>query len=124
MSSYEGTVAILCAGIVFADVPSARPQDATSTNLPEHLETGEPAPPAKSKRKKAGRRREVAARAPTQTPTPASEQTPPAEEPVTAAPPMEKKARIRRRALPRCNVRWPAFRPQLSCRSPLPKPWQ
>ncbi len=75
MSSYGGTVAILCAGIVFADVPSARPQDATSTNLPEHLETGEPAPPAKSKKKKAERRREVAARAPTQTPTPASEQT-------------------------------------------------
>ncbi len=98
MSSYGGTVAILCAGIVFADVPSARPQDATSTNLPEHLETGEPAPPAKSKRKKAERRREVAARAPTQTPTPASQQTPQAEEPVTAATPVEKKARVKRRA--------------------------
>jgi len=98
MSSYGGTVAILCAGIVFADVPSARPQEATSANLPENLETGEPAPPAKSKKKKAERRREVAARAPTQTPTPASEQTPPAEEPVTAATPVEKKARVKRRA--------------------------
>jgi TonB family protein len=99
MSSYGGTVAILCAGVVFADVPSAQPQDATSTNLPEQSETGEPAPPAKSKKKKAERRREVAARAPTQTPTPASERTPPAEEPVTAATPVEKKARVKRRAL-------------------------
>jgi len=98
MSSYGGTVAILCAGVVFADVPSAQPQDATSTNLPEQSETGEPAPPAKSKKKKAERRREVAARAPTQTPAPASEQTPPAEEPVTAATPVEKKARVKRRA--------------------------
>src|SRR5207302_10717981 len=96
MSSYGGTVAILCAGIVFADVPSARPQDATSTNLPEHLETGEPTPPAKSK--KAQRRREVAARAPTQTPTPASQQTPQAEEPVTTATPVDKQARGKRRA--------------------------
>jgi TonB family protein len=99
MSSYAGTVAILCAGVVFADVPSAQPQDATSTNLPEQSETGEPAPPAKSKKKKAERRREVAARAPTQTPTPVSERTPPAEEPVTAATPVEKKARVKRRAL-------------------------
>jgi TonB family protein len=98
MSSYGGTVAILCAGVVFADVPSAQPQDATSTNLPEQSETGEPAPPAKSKKKKAERRREVAARAPTQTPTPASEQTPPAEKPVTGATPVEKKARVKRRA--------------------------
>src|SRR5439155_21638170 len=102
MSSYGGTVAILCASIVFADDPSARPQEATSANLPENLETGEPARPAKSKKKKAKRRREVAARAPTQTPTPASEQTPPAEEPVTAATPVEKKASVKRRA--RCVV--------------------
>src|SRR5881296_4684960 len=98
MSSYGGTVAILCAGIVFADIPSARPQDATSVDLPEQLETGDPAPSAKSKKKKAERRREIAARPPTQTPTPASEQTPPAEEPVTAATPVEKKARVKRRA--------------------------
>jgi TonB family protein len=98
MSSYGSTVAILCAGIVFADVPSARPQDATSGNLPENLETDEPPPPAKSKKKKAKRRREVAARAPTQTPTPASEQTPPAEEPITAVTPVEKKTRVKRRA--------------------------
>src|SRR5205823_7388243 len=98
MCSYGSGVAILCAGIVFAGAPSARPQEATSANLPENLETGEPAPPAKSKKKKAKRRREVAARAPTQTPTPASEQTPPAEEPVTAATPVEKKARVKRRA--------------------------
>jgi TonB family protein len=98
MSSYGSTVAILCAGIVFADVPSARPQDATSTNLPEQLETGEPAPPVKSKKKKAERRREVAARPPAQTPTPASEQKPSAEEPVTAPTPLQKKARVKRRA--------------------------
>lgn len=98
MSSYGRTVAILCAGIVFADVPSARPQEATSANLPEQLETGEPAPPAKSKKKKAERRREVAARAPTRTPTPASEQAPPPEKPVTAATPVEKKARAKKRA--------------------------
>lgn len=96
MSSYGGTVAILCAGIVFADAPSARPQDATSANLPEHFETGEPAPPRK--KKKAERRRGVEARAPTMTPTPVTEKTPPpAEEPVTAARSLEKKARAKRR---------------------------
>ena len=95
MCSYGGAVAILCAGIVFADAPSARPQDATSANLPEHLETGEPAPPAKLKKRKAERRREASARTPTQTPTRVSEQTPPAEESATH---VEKKARVKRRA--------------------------
>ena len=98
MFSYGSTVAILCAGIIFADVPSARPQDATSTNLPEDLEAGEPAPLVKSKKKKVERRREVAKRAPTQTPTPASGQTRLAEQPVTATTPVQKKARVKRRA--------------------------
>jgi len=98
MCSYESGVAILCAGIVFAGAPSARPQEATSANLPENLETSEPAPPAKSKKKKAERRREVVARTQTQTPVPVKKQTPSTEEPLTAATPVEKKARVKRRA--------------------------
>src|SRR5262249_47031752 len=97
MSSYRGTVAILSAGIVFADLRLGRPQDATSANLPEYFETGELAPP--TKKKKAERRRGVEAGAPTGTPTPVRKKTPPpAEEPITAATPVEKKAHVRRRA--------------------------
>ena len=97
MCSYESGVAILCAGIVFAGAPSARPQEATSANLPENLETGEPAPPAKSKKKKAERQREVVARTQTQTQVPVKKQTPSTEEPITPATRTEKKARAKKR---------------------------
>jgi TonB family protein len=98
MCSYGSGVAILCAAIVFAGAPSALPQEATSANLPENLETGEPAPPAKSKKKKAERQREVVARRQTQTPVPVTEQTPSTEEPITPATRTEKKARAKKRA--------------------------
>jgi TonB family protein len=98
MCSYGSGVAILCAGIVFAGAPWALPQEATSANLPENLETGEPAPPAKSKKKKAERQREVVARRQTQTPVPVTEQTPSTEEPITPATRTEKKARAKKRA--------------------------
>ena len=97
MCSYESGVAILCAGIVFAGAPSARPQEATSANLPENLETGEPTPPAKSKKKKAERQREVVARTQTQTQVPVKKQTPSTEEPITPATRTEKKARAKKR---------------------------
>src|SRR5207249_12119979 len=98
MCSYGSGVAILCAGIVFAGAPSALPQEATSANLPENLETGEPAPPAKSKKKKAERQREVVARTQTQTPVPVTKQTPSTEEPITPATRTEKKPRAKKRA--------------------------
>lgn len=98
MCSYGRGVAILCAGIVFAGVPSARPQEATSANLPENLETGEAAPPAKSKKKKAERKREVVARTQTQTPVPVKKQTPSTEEPITPATRTEKKPHAKKRA--------------------------
>ncbi len=97
MCSYGSGVAILCAGIVFAGAPSALPQEATSANLPENLETGEPAPPAKSKKKKAERQREVVARTQTQTQVPVKKQTPSTEEPITPATRTEKKARAKKR---------------------------
>jgi hypothetical protein len=57
MRVHRGTLAVLSTGIVLANAPLARPQDATSANLPEHLETGEamPTPKPKKRRNRAGK---------------------------------------------------------------------
>ena len=39
MRVHRGTVAILCTGVVLADAPLARAQDATSANLPDQFVT-------------------------------------------------------------------------------------
>ncbi len=86
-------LAVLCTGVVLASAPLAHAQEATSPNLPEHIETGEATPPPKLKKKKKERSREIAATASSDKPAPAEESTTP------VAPP-EKKHRVKRRAPP------------------------
>lgn len=88
---------VVCSGIVLASAPLARPQEATSANLPEHLETGEATATPKLKKKKAERTREVTARESNQKPAPAVEQPPAPEEPTTPVAPVERKRRVRKR---------------------------
>jgi TonB family protein len=90
--------AVLCILVLASSAPLARPQDATSANLPERFETGEATPTPKSKKKKAEPSPEIAARASSQKPAPVPEQTPAAEEPATPVAPVKKKARVKRRA--------------------------
>jgi TonB family protein len=96
----QGTLAVLCTGVVLGNAPLARAQDATSANLPEHVETGEALPtPSQKKKKKAESSREIAARPSTQKPAAVTEQMP-TEEPPTPALPVEKKTRVKKRATP------------------------
>jgi TonB family protein len=97
MHAHRGIAAIVCSGIVLASAPLARPQEATSANLPEHVETGEATPTPKLKKKKAERSPEVAARASSENPAPVIEQLPTPEEATTPAAPIEKKHRFKRR---------------------------
>jgi len=78
---------------VLANAPFARAQDATSANLPEHVDTGEPMLTPKPKKKKAESSLKIAARSSSQKRAYVTEHTPPPEEPVTPAAPLEKKAR-------------------------------
>jgi TonB family protein len=93
-------LAVLCTGVVLASAPLAQAQEATSPNLPEHIETGEATPPPKLKKKKAERSREIAASASSEKPAPAIEQAATPEESTTSAPRPEKKHRVKRRAPP------------------------
>jgi len=89
--------AVVCILVLASSAPLARPQDATSANLPERFETGEATPTPKSKKKKAEPIPEIAGRTSTQKPAPVTEQTPAAEEPATPVTPVKKKARVKRR---------------------------
>lgn len=89
---------VVCTVVLASSVPLARPQDATSANLPERFETGEATPTPRSKRKKAEPVPEIAGKASSQNPAPVTEQTPAAEEPATPVTPVKKKARVKRRA--------------------------
>ena len=93
-------LAVLCTGVVLASAPLAHAQEATSPNLPEHIETGEAAPPPKLKKKKKERSREIAATASRENPAPATEQVATSEESTIQAAPAEKKHRVKRRAPP------------------------
>ena len=93
-------LAVLCTGVVLASAPLAHAQEATSPNLPEHIETGEATPPPKLKKKKKERSREIAANASSEKPAPAIEQAATAEESTIPAAPAEKKHRVKRRAPP------------------------
>ena len=93
-------LAVLCTGVVLASAPLAHAQEATSPNLPEHIETSETTPPPKLKKKKKERRREIAASASSEKPAPAIEQAATAEESTIPAAPAEKKHRVKRRAPP------------------------
>src|SRR5712691_8362869 len=98
MRVHRGTLAVLITGIVLVNVPFARPQDATSANLPEHVETGEAMLTPKPKKKKAEPSLKIATRASSQKPAAVTEQTPPPGEPVTPGAPVEKKTRVKKRA--------------------------
>jgi TonB family protein len=98
MHVHPGIPAFLCSGVVLATAPFAQPQEATSANLPEHVETGEATPTPKLKKQKAKRSPEVAARESSEKPAPVIEQPSTSEEPTTPAAPREKKHRIKRRA--------------------------
>jgi TonB family protein len=94
---HRGILAVLCSGVVLASAPLVQAQEATSPNLPEHIETGEATPPPKLKKKKKERSREIAARESSEKPAPVIEQPSTSEEPTTPAAPREKKHRIKRR---------------------------
>jgi TonB family protein len=93
-----GTLAALSTAVVVAIAPLAWAQDASSANLPERVETGEAMPAPSPKEKKAELSREIAAKAPSQKPAPVIEQTPRAEQSLTSTMPVEKKARVKKRA--------------------------
>lgn len=97
MRVHRGISAVVCGGIVLASASSVWPQEATSANLPEHLETSETTPTPKLKKKKAGRSREVAAKEPSEKPAPVVEPLPTPEEATVPAAPVEKKHRVKRR---------------------------
>jgi len=97
---HRGTFAVLSTGIVLANAPFARAQDATSANLPEHVDTGEAVLTPKPKKKKAESSLKIAARSSSQKRASVTEQTPPREDPVTPAMPVEKKPRVKKRATP------------------------
>src|SRR5207237_7931174 len=92
-------LAVLCTGVVLASAPLAQVQEATSPNLPEHIETGEAMPTPKLKKKKKERSREIAATASSEKPAPAIEQAATPEQSTTSAPTPGKKHRVKRRAL-------------------------
>ena len=96
----RGTLAVLFSGVVLTSNPLAMAQEATSPNLPEHIETGEATPPPKLKKKKKERSREIAAPATTEKPAPAIEEAATAEESTIPSAPAEKKHRVKRRARP------------------------
>ena len=98
MRVHRGILSALCSGVVLASAPLARTQDATSANLPEHIETGEVTATPKLKKKKAERSREIAARTSTEKAAPVPEQPTTPEERTTAAAPIEKKHRVKRQA--------------------------
>ena len=97
MRVHRGALAVLITDVVLSNAPLARAQDATSANLPEHVETGEAMPTLRPKKKKAEPSLEIAVGASSQKPASVTEQTPPPAEPVTPAVPVEKKTRVKKR---------------------------
>ena len=109
LTVHRGILAVLCSGVVLASAPLARPQEATSANLPEQLETGEATPTPKVKKKKKERSREVAASASSERSARVIEQSAVQEERTTAAVPSEKKHHVKRRATPAVHFEAPSF---------------
>jgi TonB family protein len=83
-------LAIVCAGVPFADVRVTRAQEATSANLPDQFHPWELNATSKSKKKKAESSSQSLATAPKQNVAPASQQTPATEELPTVMPAEEK----------------------------------
>jgi hypothetical protein len=89
---------VLCGGVVLDSAPLARPQEATSANLPERFETGEATLAPRSKKKKAKRLPKIAARASSHKPVPVPGPTAAAEEPALSVARVRKRARVKKRA--------------------------
>lgn len=106
---HRGILAVLCSGVVLAGAPFGQSQDATSANLPEHVETGEATPTPKVKKKRKERSREVTASASSERSAPVIEQSTIPEERTTAAVPAEKKHHVKRRATPAVQSEAPNF---------------
>ncbi len=105
----RGIFAVVCSGIVLSSAPFAWPQEATSANLPDHVETGEATPTPKLKKKKAKPSREVAASGSSEKPASVIEQTPTPEETATPVAPVEKKHRVKRRTASVVQPQEPTF---------------
>ena len=100
MPARRGILAVvLCGGVVLDSVPLARPQEATSANLPERFEPAEATPAPRSKKKKARPIPEIATRASNQKPLRVPESSAAAEEPELPVPPVKKRARVRKRVV-------------------------
>src|SRR6266550_9639864 len=99
MPARRGILAVvLCGGVVLDSAPLARPQEATSANLPERFETGEATPAPRSKKKKVKPISEVATRASNQKPLRVPEPTTAAEEPASSVVRVRKRAHVKKRA--------------------------
>jgi len=83
-------LAIVCAGVPFADVHVTRAQEATSANLPDQFHPWESTPASNSKKKKTQSSSQSLATAPKQNVPPAPQQTPATEELPTVMPAEEK----------------------------------
>jgi TonB family protein len=97
MHVHRAILAVLCSGVVLGSVPLALAQEATSANLPEHVETSETIPTPKLKKKKAKGSGEVTARESSEKPAPVVEPLPTPEEATVPAAPVEKRHRVKRR---------------------------
>ena len=99
MPARRGILAVvLCGGVVLDSAPLARPQEATSANLPERFETGEATPAPRSKKKKAKPISEVATRASSHKRVLVPEPTTAAEEPASSVVRVRKRAHVKKRA--------------------------
>jgi TonB family protein len=99
MSARRGILAVvLCGGVVLDSAPLARPQEATSTNLPERFETDEATPAPRSKKKKAKSIPDTATRASSHKSVPVSEPTVAGEERALPVARVKKRAHIKKRA--------------------------
>lgn len=100
MPARRGILAVvLCGGVVLDSAPLARPQEATSANLPERFETAEATPTPRSKKKKAKPIREIGTRASRHKPVPVPEPTALAEEPASPVGRVKKRTRVKKRAV-------------------------
>jgi TonB family protein len=98
MPARRGILAVvLCGGIVLDSAPLARPQEATSANLPERFETGEATPAPRSKKEKAKPIPEIAAKASSHKPVPVPEPMTAAEEPAPPVARVKKRAHVKKR---------------------------
>ena len=100
MPARRGILAVvLCGGVVLDSAPLARPQEATSANLPERFETDETTPAPRSKKKKKAKSiPEIATRASSHKLSIVREPTAAAEEPASPVGRVKKRTRVKKRS--------------------------